>query len=213
MKYLKLIVLVGVLTMPMFGCAFGTDYVKIFKYSPKGSGSSGSGAEVYVVKAEDNRSQPEYLGQKAGGYVAIEKGLDLSKIMTDSVVSTLESEGYSVKYTDNPGLVVTAGGQKIKYLNTSIDELWTTFVQGFWTVDANARAKVTFELKESGTDRVLWKKVIGKGDTESAMSAPPGLFQDALNAAMTKVMEDFQSNASSGDFKNALMQGSVVEVK
>ena len=206
MRYLKL-ALACALMLPAFGCAFGTDYVHINRYTPKASGSSGNGMEVYVAKAQDNRSEPSYLGQKAGGYVALEKGLDLSNIVTDSVVSALENEGYKVSYSENPS--AAAPGQGVKVLNTSIDELWTTFVQGFWTVDANARAKLTFELDDQ-SGRRLWKKIIGKGDVNSAVAAPPGLFEDALNGALGKVMDDFRSDIASTEFKNAIMEGTVI---
>ena len=186
------------------GCAFGTDYVHIDNYTPRNSGNSGNGMVVYVAKAQDNRSEPQYLGQKAGGYIALEQELNLSHIVTGSVISCLESEGYKV---ENPPAAVP--GQNFKVLNTSIDDLWTTFVQGFWTVDANARAKLTFELDDQ-TGRTVWKRVIGKGDVNSAVAAPPGLFQDALNGALDKVMDEFHSEIAQSDFKNALLQGSVV---
>jgi hypothetical protein len=204
MKYLKLLLCVSLLALPLFGCAFGTDYVKINKYTPEvtsSSGSSGEGKVVYLTKVEDNRSQPEYLGQKAGGYIALEKGLNLADIETTSIANCLESAGYTVKYSDNPP-------EKCAVLHASVEELWTTFVQGFWTVDADAKAKMEFELTDSSGTRTLWRKKIGKGAVNSAVAAPPGLFEDALNESLAEVMKEFQSEVSSDGFAKAVSAAS-----
>ncbi len=208
MKYLKL-AFACALILPAIGCAFGTDYVHINNYTPKGYGNSGNGTVVYVAKAQDNRAEPQYVGQKTAGYVALEKELNLTHIVTRSVKSCLESEGYRVENPPAPG-TVAINAPNIRVLNTSIDDLWTTPVSGFWTVDANANAKLTFELDDQ-TGRTVWKKIIGKGDVESsAVGWTPGLFQDSLNGALGKVMDSFRSDIAQSDFKNALLQGSVV---
>ncbi len=202
MKNLRKLVVSIVLLLPLVGCAFGTDYVKINKYAPVESSDKGKGVVVYVAKMEDNRPQPEYLGQKAGGYIALEKGLNLSDILTRNVVSSLENAGYTVKYGEGS----IPEGQPV--LHPSLEELWTTFVQGFWTVDANTKARMDFELTEG--DRTLWKKKIGKGHTESAVAAPPGLFEDSLNAALSDVMKELESGVSSDEFKNAVLKGTLL---
>ncbi len=208
MKHVRFFALVCLLILPAMGCAFGTDYVHINNYVPKGSGNSGSGIVVYVAKAQDNRSEPQYVGQKTAGYVALEKELNLSHIVTSSVIACLESEGYKVENPPAPG-TPAMNVTNIKVLNTSIDDLWTTPVSGFWTVDANANAKLTFELDDQ-TGRTAWKKVIGKGNVESsAVGWTPGLFEDSLNGALGKVMDAFHSDIAQSDFKNALLQGSV----
>ncbi len=209
MKRIKFFSLVCALVLPAMGCAFGTDYVHINNYTPKTSGNSGSGMVVYVAKAQDNRSEPQYVGQKTAGYVALEKELNLSRIVTGSVIACLESEGYKVENPPAPG-AAAMNVPNIRVLNTSIDDLWTTPVSGFWTVDANANAKLTFELNDT-TGRTAWKKVIGKGDVESsAVGWTPGLFEDSLNGALGKVMDSFRSDIARSDFKNALLQGAVV---
>ncbi len=189
------------------GCAYGTDYVHINTYTPKSSSNDGSGYVVYVAKAQDNRAEPQFVGQKPAGYVAMEKNLNLSKIITFSVLTTIESAGYDVKYSEKYSDTPPLG---VNVLNISIDELWSTFVGGFWTVDGNARAKLTFELDDSNGRR-LWKKVIGKGDVESnGAGIMPQLFEDSLNGALRKVMDGFSSDIKKSDFKKALLKGVVV---
>jgi len=202
MKHLLHLFIAAAIIVPVFGCAFGTDYVKINRYTPAGSSDTGKGAVVYVAKMEDNRPQPEYLGQKAGGYIALEKGLNMSDILTRNVVSTLENAGYTVKYGEGS----IPEGQPV--LHPSLEELWTSFVQGFWTVDANTKARMDFELTEG--DHTLWKKKIGKGHIESGVAAPPGLFEDSLNAALSDVMKELESGVSSEEFKNAVLKGTLV---
>jgi len=198
MRYTLFLLAAVFAAITMSGCAFGTDYVKLNKYSASSPAEKpGSGVEVYLAKAEDNRSQPEYVGQKAGGYIALEKGIDLSKVVTSSVSDCLDSYGYVVK-----GAEGAPAGARV--LNVSVDELWTTFVAGFWTVDGNAKIKISFELVEKDTNRVLWKKKIGKGAIDSGMAATPSLFEDSLNDALKAAMQEFETVISTPEFKNAV---------
>ena len=191
----------------LFGCAYGTDYVKVERYSASSADEKpGQDLEVYVLKAEDNRSQPEYVGKKAAGYVALESGINLAKIMTDSVSDSLESYGYIVKRVENTDSIQSGA----KVLNTSIDEFWTDFVPGYWSVDASSRMRVSFELVEKGTDRVVWKKKIGKGaKASSAMGATPSLFEESLNDVYKQTLDTFHEAAGSPEFKNGMTKKSV----
>jgi hypothetical protein len=211
MKHLLHLFIAAAIIVPLFGCAYGTDYVKVERYTATSSDEKpGQDLEVYVLKAEDNRSQPEYVGKKAAGYVALEPGINLTKIMTDSVSDSLESYGYIVKRVENMDSVQPGEGKTAKVLNTSIDEFWTDFVPGYWSVDASSRMRVSFELVEKGTDRVVWKKKIGKGAKESsAMGATPSLFEDSLNNVFKQTMDTFREAVGAPEFKNGMTKKSV----
>jgi hypothetical protein len=208
MRYAKYLVVMAVLAISMGGCAFGTDYVHVTPQ--RGTSSSekpGKGIEVYMTRVEDARSEPERVGQKQSGYVALEQGIDLTKVVSDSVANCLDSYGYTVKYVDDINKINVPEGQSVKVLNTSIDEFWTTFVAGFWTVDANAKVRMSFEVDEKGTDRVLWKKKIGKGATcSSGFGATPGLFEESLNNALAEEMNGLGEAVSSQEFIKAVSE-------
>ena len=210
MDLFKRIMLACILLLPISGCAFGTDYVHLDRYTPQAPAERpGEGVTVYVAKAVDSREN-SYIGEKRNGFgmhtgnVAIEEGESLTSIITGSVSDCLSAYGYIVKGAEDVGQP-GAAGRPARVLSTSIDELWVWPVAGFWTVDAASKMRLVFTLKDQGSEQVLWsKEVFGSDKASSAFGVTTGLYEESLGKTVSAVMKDFQGAISSAKFKVAL---------
>ncbi len=209
MKWFKLLLSFSLLVLPLYGCAMGTDYVKVSHTAETPAEKPGKGEVVYVAKAVDNRPEKNLVGQKRNsvgvrmGQVALEKGLNLPDLVTSAVADSLSTYGYIVKYMEEDA--AKDAHDEVMVMHTTINEFWTDFSPGFFTVDANANVGLYFELKTSGTDNVAWnKEVFEKATASSALGATPALYEESLNLAFGKALEDFQQGILSAEFRNAV---------
>ena len=222
------VILVAFLCALLSACAFGTDRVKIhdpLTYKPAGdkgvkAANAGvqemkpvSGEKIGLVlkRISDNRTDISKIGAKKNTYgmetgkVDVEEGVVFLDLFTKNLIDCLEWAGYEITPLKKYDGASQTDKNKFKgFVEAEIRTFWTTFMPGFFTVDAVGDVIFEVRLYESETSKELWSEMFrGKG-TVSGVAATRGMYEESINIAYSEAMKNFFSAISDEKVKSTL---------
>ncbi len=207
-------------------CAFGTDRVKLhdpLAYNPgEGAGIKAANAdEVKPVAGEkvnlvlkrmrDNRTDISKIGAKKNTYgmetgkVDVEEGVVFMDLFAKHFVNCLELAGYEVIPLKTFDLASQADKEKAKgFVEAEIRTFWTTFMPGFFAVDAVGDVIFEVRLFDPETNKEIWSEMFrGKG-TVSGMAVTRGMYEKSINIAYSEAMKNLYNAISDDKIKGML---------
>lgn len=212
-------------------CAFGTDRVKIYDpltYKPatEEGETKAANADVQEVKPiagekislvmkriRDNRLDISKIGAKKNSYgmetgkVDVESGVVFIDLFTKNFVNCLESAGYEITPLKKFDSSSQTDKEKVRgFVEAEIRTFWTTFMPGFFTVDAVGDVIFEVRLYEPETNKEIWSEMFrGKG-TVSGVAVTRGMYEKSINMAYSEAMKNLYHAISDEKLRNMLQK-------